>query len=94
MFWFNRVTPSFSEFTIAQLTKYEVLSDEELMDKFWAKYCRWFRPSQLAKKLESYRKRLSGMRKDGKLVVVERIKRPIKSSRGNFESQEIFFQLK
>lgn len=109
MFWFSKVIPCFREFTKKELSKtYEKwdsdihcyvldtveLSDCELMDKFGKKYCKGYKPSAMAKKLESYRKRLWEFKKDWFIEEVGRVKIPIAKMGEKITTDEIFYKLK
>ena len=93
MFWKG---PTFREFTKTQLEKYVTLSDCQLMDMYGKKYCRWDNYSMVAKKLESFRKRLWSFNKwkTPMLSIVRRIRHPIPLTWGRFNSQEIFYTLR
>lgn len=92
------IVPSFKEFTIKQLEKHGVLSEVDLMDMFARKYYTnsFWRVKNygiLAKKLESYRKRLWQFKKNKIILEKTRIRIPLKMTWGNFEANEIFYTL-
>lgn len=91
------IVPSFKTFTLEQLEKHIVLSDVDLMDMFARKYYTntfWQVKNygMLAKKLESYRKRLWEFKKKKIIKEQNRVRIPLKMAKW-LETHEIFYTL-
>lgn len=95
MFWIPKVVPCFREFIKVELEREWILSDCDLMDIYGRKYCKWYSPSAMAKKLESLRKKIWELnKKDNLIQETNRIKIPLKVKSWRLETHEIFFKLR
>jgi len=71
---------------IKRVLENNILSDEEIIDKYFRLKKYTWSAHSICKKWESIRKKLSDMRKKGILEIVKRVDRDV--------SSEIFFKLK